>query len=51
MWDDRDKELNLRDRMASLIAIIVSGVEPAEPEPSDYALADTFRVFIEENMK
>lgn len=46
MWDDRDNELNLRDRMATLIAIIVSGIEEAEPEPVDYEMADTFRIFI-----
>lgn len=47
MWDERDIELGLRDKLASVVASILSGVSDATPVDPDYDLADTFRVEIE----
>lgn len=49
-WDDRDIELELRDRMASLVAEIVSGSEGAIPEQFDYDMADHLRLEIERGL-
>jgi hypothetical protein len=40
LWDTRDEELSIRDRMAHLIAEYVSGVEGAVPNERDYEITD-----------
>jgi hypothetical protein len=47
-WDDRDEELNLRDRLAQIIAEKCSGNRFANPSEEDYALADEIGSRIEE---
>lgn len=47
MWDDRDIELGLREKMAQIVAEIVSGSEGAIPEQFDYEVADRLREMIE----
>ena len=44
MWDERDKELDLRGKMAQIIAAKTSGLDPKliVPEPPDFELADEF---------
>ena len=51
MWDDRDLELGLRDKMAQIIAVIVCGMPTALPELNDYALADAVRDMIESSSR
>lgn len=46
LWDPRDQELNLREKLAQLIAIKTSGVPDALPEKQDYELADYFAQMI-----
>lgn len=46
-WDSRDLELGVRDRLAEVVAMIVSGTPGAIPEQSDYDIADAVRVDIE----
>jgi hypothetical protein len=43
IWDSRDLELGLRDKLAQVIAAITSGIPDAIPESDDYELADNFR--------
>lgn len=50
MWDDRDLELGLRDKMAKVIAGIACGVDDAVPNFEDYALADALRDLIEKEI-
>jgi hypothetical protein len=40
MWDDRDLELGLRDKLAAIVAEKTSGSEGAIPEDIDYVIAD-----------
>lgn len=47
MWDQRDFELNLRERLAQIVAEIISGAEGAIPEQFDYEIADSLRNDIE----
>lgn len=46
-WDSRDLELGVRDRLAEVVAMIVSGLPRAVPEQDDYLIADAVRVDIE----
>jgi hypothetical protein len=40
MWDVRDKELKIRERLAGLVAEKLSGVSKAQPEANEYIIAD-----------
>lgn len=51
VWDDRDNELGLRDKLAQLIAEVVSGVADVQPESVDYARADKLRRYLETLME
>lgn len=50
MWDERDIELNIRNRLASLIAETQSGVPGAEPTLEDYASADLLKRTLDEEL-
>lgn len=43
LWDERDVELNLRHKLAVIVAQIISGVETPDPTDEDFVLADAFR--------
>ena len=45
-WDQRDIELNLREKLAQLIAAKISGVYEPVPTAEDYALADALSDYI-----
>lgn len=47
MWDQRDIELNLREKLAQLIASKISGLPFADPIPEDYSLADALSDLID----
>lgn len=49
VWDDRDLELGLRDKMTKIIASKISGVpyDEVTPEPEDYITADELAGVIE----
>jgi hypothetical protein len=47
MYDDRDVELGVRDRLAEIVALIVSGTPGALPEQDDYNVADHLRAEVE----
>lgn len=51
IWDERDIELGLRERMATVIAQVVSGLPGAVPSSDDYGMADEFRRRIEEHLE
>jgi len=42
-WDERDTQLNTRERLAQIVAEVVSGVENAEPTEMDFELTDKVR--------
>lgn len=46
-WNDRDMELNLRDRLACIVAEKISGTKDAIPEQDDYDMADKLAAMIE----
>jgi hypothetical protein len=47
----KDVELNLRDRLANIVAAKVSGIKDAIPEHDDYNMADRILDLIEEDCK
>lgn len=50
IWDKRDLDLGLRDKLAAVIAEIISGAAGAIPDQSDYDLADSLRIRIEQEV-
>ena len=45
-FDDRDEYLKIRDRLAGIVAEMVSGVEGANPIPSDIVIGHDAYLFI-----
>lgn len=45
LWDARDKELDLKEKLAKIIASTISGIEPelVRPIEEDYLLADKLK--------
>jgi len=45
--DSRDEELKIRERLAGIVAEMVSGVDGADPEPTDVWIGNKAYWFIQ----
>jgi hypothetical protein len=46
LWAERDKELNVREQLATVIATYISGVKDPTPNELDYFFADEVALMI-----